>query len=272
VLITLILQTLWQADQLVGIQHGIGQHLSVLSKEQIKISLKCFWLSELGYISTTTMLKLAIGALILRVSISRIDIILIRVIMVLNALLGIGFFFTALFQCNPISGFWDRSNPGHKCIDPNDIIYISYAHSALGIVSEWTMVALPIRMIWKSSLNHRSKIVSICVIGFGAIGSTATIIRIPVIQIVNNKFDFVYEIANLIIFSSIEAGVGLTAVNLVTLRPLFKSLSSRASSSSPTEVVTHTVSRSTKRIGVLDIESKPLNTYSELEEKSLTKS
>jgi hypothetical protein len=122
----------------------------------------------LGYISTTTFLKLAIGAMILRVAISRTQIIIVRIIMVLNALYGIGLFFAALFQCAPVSNFWEIWNTEGACNHKSTMTALAYAHSGLGVVSEWTLVAIPILLIWKSAMDHRVKVYAVCVVSFGA--------------------------------------------------------------------------------------------------------
>ncbi|RDW59044.1 hypothetical protein BP5796_11968 [Coleophoma crateriformis] len=222
---------------------------------QIHNALAMFWGSELGYIATTTLLKLALGTLILRVAMEQTHILIIRIVMFVSTVYGLAFFLVAMFQCHPISNFWNTLDSANTCIAGRIISDLTYTHSAISVISDWILVALPIQIITASHLDRRSKIFAVCTIAFGAIGSTATIVRIPVIKILDSsKADFLYTCVNLVVFSSVEGGVGLIAGNIVTLRPLFKSLSNLASSCSNVETV-HTENRTTesRNVGV-DVE------------------
>ncbi|RDW63559.1 hypothetical protein BP6252_11104 [Coleophoma cylindrospora] len=244
--ITLASNTFWHIDQLIGIHYGVGRHMKDLTLPQIHTALAMFWGSELGYIATTTLLKLALGTLILRVAMDRTHILIIRIVMVVSTVYGVAFFFVAMFQCHPISDFWNKLDTGNTCIAGRIISDLTYTHSAISVISDWILVALPIQIIMASYLDRRSKILAVCTVAFGAIGSTATIVRIPVIKILDSsKADFLYTCVNLVVFSSVEGGVGLIAGNVVTLRPLFKSLSNLATSRSQGETK-HTENRTSE--------------------------
>jgi hypothetical protein len=52
----------------------------------------------------------------------------------------------------------------------------------------------------------------------------ATIIRVPYVKSLNNTEDFLYATIEVAIWSSCELGLGMTAANCATLRPLFRRL------------------------------------------------
>jgi len=52
----------------------------------------------------------------------------------------------------------------------------------------------------------------------------ATIIRVPYVKSLNNTDDFLYATIEVAIWSSCELGLGMTAANCATLRPLFRKL------------------------------------------------
>jgi hypothetical protein len=54
--------------------------------------------------------------------------------------------------------------------------------------------------------------------------SLATIIRVPYVKSLNNTEDFLYATIEVAIWSSCELGLGMTAANCATLRPLFRRL------------------------------------------------
>lgn len=59
-------------------------------------------------------------------------------------------------------------------------------------------------------------------------GSTATIIRIPYISQLLDTSDFLYSNTSLSIWSTVEAGIGITASSMACLRPLFQAFFSRS--------------------------------------------
>ena len=57
----------------------------------------------------------------------------------------------------------------------------------------------------------------------------AVLIRIPYVKVlVDNQHDFFYYSTDVVIWSAIEAGLGITAANIATLRPLFVEFLSRS--------------------------------------------
>jgi hypothetical protein len=52
--------------------------------------------------------------------------------------------------------------------------------------------------------------------------SSATIVRLPYLQTLNDVDDFLYSTTGVAVWSTIETGIGITASSLATLRPLFK--------------------------------------------------
>jgi len=59
------------------------------------------------------------------------------------------------------------------------------------------------------------------ILGIGAISSTASIVRIVVVVNGNNA-DFLYGTTDAAIWSLVEAGTGILAGSIATLRPLFR--------------------------------------------------
>jgi hypothetical protein len=84
-----------------------------------------------------------------------------------------------IFQCVPISYFWDRSQPGSCGIGPLTFPFII---SIFNAVSDFVVVALPIPMVWKLDLPRGRKI-GICVIFLlGGIVILASVIRLAYFQ------------------------------------------------------------------------------------------
>lgn len=210
-----------------------------------------FWyFCEIFYVLSTAALKVAIGLFLLRVANQRIHILIIYTIMILATVFGGAFFFVIVFQCWPISDWWDL-NPAHKnCINPDIVIGLTYGVSALNIIADWTLGLLPIFIVKDLQMSSRQKRLVSAILAFAAIGSTATIVRLPYIGSLKESFegwngDFLCECSRYLfefdlptdraadntvgvaIWTTVEIGVGITAGCLATLRPLIRMAFSR---------------------------------------------
>ena len=69
---------------------------------------------------------------------------------------AISAFMSNVFQCTPVSYFWNKAQPGH-CI-PNALITIGMTNGVLSFVGDLVILSLPIPMVWKLQINKRRKI------------------------------------------------------------------------------------------------------------------
>lgn len=152
---------------------------------------------------------------------------IIRAIMLFAAVFGGAFFFVIVFQCWPISNWWDL-DPSHKhCINPSVVIALTYGVSALNVVADWTLGLLPIFIVKDLQMSSRQKRLVAVILSIAAIGSTATIVRLPYIGSLKESFDgwngdFLYNTVGVAIWTTVEVGIGVTAGCLATLRPLIR--------------------------------------------------
>jgi hypothetical protein len=80
-------------------------------------------------------------------------------------------FFFALFQCVPVSKFWTRIvevPPPDTCQDPNTVVAVTYAHSAIVMVVDWTLATFPIFIVWNMQISLNTKISLALVLGLGS--------------------------------------------------------------------------------------------------------
>lgn len=101
-------------------------------------------------------------------------------------------------------------------------------------------------------MNNRTKLVVVGILAFAAIGSTATLIRMPYIKGFKATHDFLCtrpippplspatpltipadESTDIAIWSTIEPGIGMTAACIATLRPLLQHVLHRTGLSTP---------------------------------------
>jgi hypothetical protein len=79
------------------------------------------------------------------------------------------FFFLFVFQCTPISNFWNqyRGGVGH-CINPSITVASFYGYSAISCATDWTFSIVPIFMVWNLQMDRKTKISVAFMLAFAA--------------------------------------------------------------------------------------------------------
>ncbi|KAL9076649.1 MAG: hypothetical protein Q9157_003596 [Trypethelium eluteriae] len=229
-IVTLVLFTAYLVCQLGGLANGTGHHMVDLEPHKAMIALKFWWFCELFYISCSCFLKIAIGQFLLRIAVVKVHIWIIRLVMVSTAIFGTFYIFLAIFQCRPPSEWWAnlRPNTGPHCFSADAMVKATYTAGALNTIADWTLGILPIFIVRNLSMNRKIKAIVAGILSFAAIGSTATIVRIPFTEGLRQSDDFLWSTAGIALWSTVEPGIGITAGCLATLRPLFNRIMIRA--------------------------------------------
>ncbi|TDZ61802.1 hypothetical protein CTRI78_v004085 [Colletotrichum trifolii] len=130
-------------------------------------------------------------------------------------------FIAVVAVCRPVSFTWDKSIDGH-CAPSNIITSISYVISVLAIITDWTCAVVPTVVVWGLQMKSRVKASVCAVLGLGAIASAATVVRLPYLQHYNQPKNYLHNIANIVLWSIFECGIGIIAGSLPSLRRLLK--------------------------------------------------
>ncbi|KAG9945081.1 integral membrane protein, partial [Aureobasidium melanogenum] len=208
--------------QLSGVAHGSGKKRYLVDDHTAQTGLMYWFFCEVFYTLATAALKISIGLFLLRIAVDRTHIWIIRWIMIFNVLFGVPYCLLITFQCKPVSFWWDL-NPDHhgKCISPKVIVINTYIISVLNSVADWTFGILPFFIVRKLQMKRQTKIMVASILGFAALGSTATIVRTPFVHtLADFKGEFLYNNADVAIWTTVELGIGCTAANAACLRPL----------------------------------------------------
>lgn len=232
-LAALLLFTGYLICQLGGVAYGTGRHDEDLTALDRMRALRYWWWCELFYTAATCMLKCSVGLFLLRIAVKPGHIMTIYVMSAATILLSVGYFFVFIFQCTPVSSFWTIKPNNDGCLPLDAIAGIAYAAASLGSVSDWTFGILPGFIVYDLQMNTRTKMVVVGILGFAAIGSTATIVRMPYIKGFKATHDFLYESTDIAIWSTIEPGIGMMAACIATLRPLLQHVLHRTGLSTP---------------------------------------
>ncbi|GAD98321.1 integral membrane protein [Paecilomyces variotii No. 5] len=207
--------------QLIGVLHGTGRHVEEVPESSYVIALKCWFFCELFYILSSILVKISVGFFLLRITVRRTHVLILRFFMVATTLVGMSYFFFALLQCpHHIPSWWTLKREG--CIPPPIVVDVSYAASSGNALADWAFGTLPIFIVWDLNMSIRTKIIAAAILGFAAIGSVGTLIRMAYVKTLGEIYDFLYETTDFALWSTIEVGIGISAGCAATLRPLLK--------------------------------------------------
>ena len=152
---------------IAGVHYGTGRHHADLPINGIVTAKNYWWYCYLGYCTTMVACKLSVGWFLLRITVKRIHVYVTYFAMFISIVAGICFFFVTIFQCNPVSYFWDTFSQEGTCINPDVIVGLCYLYSAFNIISDFTFAVLPAFIVWGLQLDRRTKIALIPLLTMG---------------------------------------------------------------------------------------------------------
>jgi hypothetical protein len=158
--------------------------------------------------------------LLLRLTVQRRESVVMYSVIGLTATVGLGFWLILTLQCDPVREFWQRTGRGH-CIDTQYVLDIAYLYSATACLCDFTLGLFPVYLLRNLQMSWRTKWAIRVILSMGCIAGAAVAARIPYLPDYQNP-DFLYATTGIAISSNIEAGLGITAGSLITLRPLMR--------------------------------------------------
>ncbi|KAI4719400.1 hypothetical protein E4T48_04337 [Aureobasidium sp. EXF-10727] len=182
-----------------------------------------------SYALDSVFLKISLGFFFLRIIIEPWQRAVIYICMAISTIYGFIYFGIVTFGCGDPEKFLIRTVQ-NKCISITDVI-------------------IPLNM------PRITKFWAYLLLALGAAGSIVSLIRFGYVEGLKPGKHFIKQSAKFALYSTIEPGLGITAVNFATLRPLFKKCLEGAKSVSQSQT-----SRSGKKTpsSVPDIQLKGL--------------
>lgn len=187
----------------------------------------------------TCLVKLSISLFLLRFTVERKHTWTLYVVLATLFSYSVFLLFFALFQCRPVSAFWNHSG---NC-NTIGTVKVTYAHSAIISASDWTLIVLPIFIVYHLNLGFLTKLYVGILLALGSwyvaktcfllhrekhfrgslsganSASIATLARFAYVHDLIDPRNLLFY-TGLIITSHLEIGVALTASSVATLRPL----------------------------------------------------
>ncbi|RAL01223.1 P-type ATPase [Aspergillus ibericus CBS 121593] len=219
--VAMVLDIFLTVCAITGSMEGVGRHLKEFSSlVEIRRAMLWWWLGQCIYIWASGVAKVSIALALLRLSVQKVQRILLLTVVGASTCISLVFWFFMLLQCHPVSEFWERRGTG-KCLSTDFLVDMAYLYSSICAVCDFVLGLLPIFLVSQLQISTKTKVALGATLSLGCLASTAVIIRIPCLQSYKDM-DFLYSTFTIDIWSFIEVGLGITAGSLVTLRPLFR--------------------------------------------------
>ncbi|CAJ2512379.1 Uu.00g053940.m01.CDS01 [Anthostomella pinea] len=204
-----------------GVHYGTGRHKWDLSTEGYAKGREFWWFCYLTYCWSMILSKASIALFLLRVTAYRIHVWIIWGAMAISFVTCMAFFFVTVFQCYPVSYFWDQYTQSGTCVNVEVIVALGYLYSVCSIITDFTFALLPAWIISHLNMKARTKIALIPLLAMGCVASSAVIVRCIYMSTFRSP-DYLWATADIAVWSTVEQGLAISAASLATLRPLIK--------------------------------------------------
>lgn len=140
-----------------SLKNGLGRDVWTVPFDRITAFVRWLYVLEVLYFFQMTLLKLALLFFFLRIFPKTMIRNLLKGTIVFTMLYGLVFVIIAIFQCRPISHYWDKWDLEHdgKCINVNAL---AWSNAIISIALDVWMLALPLYEVFRLQLSWRKKI------------------------------------------------------------------------------------------------------------------
>ncbi|KAG4028202.1 hypothetical protein MFRU_023g00390 [Monilinia fructicola] len=210
-------------------QHGAGVHQWNVPDTEIKKFGKLVYVTEMLYGPQVFATKVSILLLLSRVFGVNMKILwAVRILICLMATYYIPATTAKIFICWPVAHFWDPLAVKGTCLNEN---YIFLADCAMSIISDFTILFLPIPLIWGLQTHRIRKIGISAIFGTGILACTASVLRLYETLHLGGTLDKTYSLVPILLWSIAEVNIGIICGCLPILPSFTNKLVSKAATS-----------------------------------------
>ena len=130
----------------------------------------------------------------------------------------VGDVLAAIFECKPVSFYWNKAIPGGKCVDT--VAFYRW-NGVAGACMDLMILTLTLPMVWRLSLRTSQKLQLTGVFLIGSFVFAASIIRVTTFSKVILP-DITYTLVTSSEWSTMEQAIGVICACLPVLPPLFR--------------------------------------------------
>lgn len=126
-----------------------------------------WWLCYPSYAVTTSLAKVSIAFFFRRVIVNRVHKYILAAAVTVTLISCLVFFFACVFQCWPVSFFWNKYSQTGTCVPDNVVIALAILFSAINIVTDFTFALLPAWIVHGLHMKRKAKIGLAILMGLG---------------------------------------------------------------------------------------------------------
>ncbi|TGO44670.1 hypothetical protein BCON_0478g00020 [Botryotinia convoluta] len=202
--------------------NGLGVHNLTITAAEMEPAVKYFTIFQIFTLTGTLPVKASICISLMRITPSLTYRKILYAIMAGSVATVLISDIVVIVTCRPMAFTWDKTIPNGKCSSINAILILSYCFSAMNIITDWSTAIIPAFIVWNLKLSPKIKVAISILLGMGIFASIATIIRVKYFPNYAKSIDYLYGVAPIVWWSTIEIGLGIIAACLSALRPLLR--------------------------------------------------
>ncbi|PVH78466.1 hypothetical protein DL98DRAFT_656171 [Cadophora sp. DSE1049] len=205
---------------LIVVDLGLGRDIWTVPFHNITLILKLFWVNELLYFISISLLKIAFLLFFFRIFPSRRFRQVVWSLVAFNAVLALVCVIVVCTMCRPLYYVWTQWDGEHqgKCVDVNAL---AFANAGLCIVLDLVTLGLPITQVVKLQLSIGKKIWVTAMLSVGLIVTVISILRLKSLINFASTWNQTWDFFDAGMWSMIELDIGLICVCMPSFRVLF---------------------------------------------------
>ncbi|KAJ0158202.1 hypothetical protein CTA2_12088 [Colletotrichum tanaceti] len=209
---------------------GLGQHSrdidAELLPENTKSLLQLIFIANILYPCAVAFARLSAVCSFLRLITGKTARWLLFAAAALTSVFALSCVLAVVFQCRPISAAWDSSTSisgDASCFPLLDFLRVS---TAIGIGIDALLCTAPLAYFWRMEVPLRKKVQVTVLLAFAGLSCVAAVIKIVNLRLLNQG-DITYNWTSWVLFSIAECTVGIIAMSIPPILPLFTKCSRR---------------------------------------------
>jgi len=128
-----------------------------------------WWFCYPSYAVTMTLTKLSITFFFRRIIVERVHKWILGIAMATTIISCTVFFFACIFQCWPVSYYWNKYSQTGTCIPDQVVIALALLFSAINIITDFTFALLPAWIISHLAIRRKTKWALCLLMGLGCV-------------------------------------------------------------------------------------------------------
>ncbi|KAF2650645.1 hypothetical protein K491DRAFT_125383 [Lophiostoma macrostomum CBS 122681] len=201
---------------IASLKYGLGLHIWDQKAEWGIPYGKMAFSSDILFPLSVGVTKISLCLTYLRLFPSRTDRYFCYTLSIFVTLYTVVCMFLMLFQCTPISGYWDVAVKQH-CINLRATL-VSIA--ALNSVSDFLVYLWPAKPLWSLQLPLKQRLGLICIFSVGTLVCVAGALRMYYLEVYFSSYDPLWEASIIYALMAVEMNLGVICGCLSGVKPV----------------------------------------------------